>query len=159
MPDISLIPQRQKKRALPRFATFRGPRFELGTATKVGIILVVIAFLATVILFFWTRSLEDSKELLQEEFKVIVLERDVSLEKKLKNVNSLIQSFDGIFNNHRNWSELFKVLEERTVRGIVFTSFDGSYDSSNFSLDPFSQLEQTCTGEQYSRESSLGLLP
>ena len=134
MPDISLIPPQQKKRALPRFSTFNGPRFQLGTATKVGIVLLSISFFASVGVFVWNQSLKSKKEVLQEEFKNVVLTRDVSLDRKLKDVNALIQSFDGLIKDHRNWSELFSILESRTLLGVVFTSFEASYQKTSFSL-------------------------
>lgn len=132
--EISLIPKKQKERALPRFASFRGPKIKPNLWSKLGIILLVLTIVASGGLFIWKGSLAKEKASLQEEFKNTVLNRDASLESELAGLDTLINSFVSVFKNQRNWSGLFGVIEKRTVQSVTFTSFNGSSQTGTFTL-------------------------
>ncbi len=138
MAEISLIPKKQKERALPRATSFQGPKIKLNSWSKIGITLVVISILASAGFFVWARSLNIEKDFLQEQFISIKLERDVSLEKDIIETNTLLSSFEGLLINHRSWSKLFKIIEKKTVPGITYSAFDGNYETGNFSIEGIS---------------------
>lgn len=129
MPEISLIPPQQKERALPRFATFQGPKLALSPATKVILSLLAVLVLATAVLYGWSLSLKASNTRLNEELAAAAKERDAALERRLKEVGELIASFEGLKKEHRTWSRLFGVLESKAVAGLTFTAFEGSEDT------------------------------
>lgn len=134
MAQISLIPKSQKEKALPRFRSFKGPRSKANIWTKFGLGLLAVVIVATVGLFIWERSLSAEENLLQEEYTSIRQERDAALEKELSDTGILLTSFNELIDNHRRWSKLLEVIEDRAIIGISFISFDGNYELGTFSL-------------------------
>lgn len=134
MAEISLIPKSQKEKALPRFRNFRGPRFKINAWTKLGLALFLVLIIVAAGLFIWNRSLSVEEGLLQKEFTNTRKERDASLEKEISNTGILLNSFDELIKNHRNWSQLLEMIDEKVMVGISFVSFEGNYELGTFSL-------------------------
>ena len=157
MAEISLIPQRQKERSIPGFASFKGPRFKFKKFSKIVTALLILLIAITIILFTWADSLDSQKRSLQEELRDTISQRDASLEKKLNQTSVLLASFGGLLKDHRNWSELFKIVEARTIEEINYTSFDGDYEMGTFSLEGISTNYNTLARQIKSFEQAEGI--
>ena len=135
MDNISLIPKKEKdSRSLPRFVTFRGPQLELSASAKLGLALIVAALAVTAGFYFWKYRLNQQVASFNTELQRLTSQRDMSLESRLNNLNSILEVFKGILDDHRYWSQIFKTLEEKTLNTVTFKSFDGNDGDSVFLL-------------------------
>ena len=130
MPEIQLIPPQLKAKALPRFATFRGPQILLSRGLKITLSSLAVVILATAALYVWSLSLASSLDRTNEELTAVAKERDAALESRLGGVAGLTASFEGLQKEHRKWSRLFSIIESRTVGGITFTAFEANEETS-----------------------------
>lgn len=135
MDNISLIPKKEKySRSLPRFVSFRGPQLELSALAKLGLMLVAAAGLVSAGLYFWKYNLNKQAASFNTELQRLTGQRDMSLELRLNNLNSILEVFKNILDDHRYWSLVFKTLEEKTLNTVTFKSFDGDDADSVFLL-------------------------
>lgn len=126
MNNISLIPKKEKdSRSLPRFVTFQGPKLELSALAKLGLALIAVALAVTAGFYFWRYRLNKQVASFNTELQRLTSQRDMSLESRLNNLNSILEVFKGILDDHRYWSQVFKMLEEKTLNTVTFKSFDG----------------------------------
>ena len=135
MDNISLIPKKEKdSRSLPRFISFRRPQLELSAVAKLGLILIIAALAVSAGLYFWKYSLNKQAASFNTELQRLTSQRDMSLELRLNNLNSILEVFKSILDDHRYWSLVFKMLEEKTLNTVTFKSFDGDDADSVFLL-------------------------
>lgn len=111
---------------MPRFATFQGPKLELGAAAKAGLVLLAMALALAGGLRLWRYKLNQQTKILSAELQRLTGQRDMSLENRLKNLNIVLDVFKGVLDEHRHWSVFFKLLEDKTMPAVVFKSFNGN---------------------------------
>ncbi len=107
----------------------------MGPLMKVAIGLVVVVVILWAGFFMWERSLASSLGNLEDERKAVISERDAALETKVNTLHSLISAYEGLVVQHRNWSRLFQILEDRTLGAVTFISFEGDYTKNAFVLE------------------------
>lgn len=135
MNSISLIPKKEKEsRGLPRFVTFRGPSLELSATAKLGLALIALSLAATAGLYFWKYRLNSEVASFNTELQRLTSQRDMSLETRLNNLNNVLEVFKNVLDDHRYWSQVFKVLGEKTLNTVTFKSFDGDDADASFLL-------------------------
>lgn len=141
--EIALIPKKEKEKGLPRFVTFQGPKLELTLVSKMGILLIVVGLVAGAGLYAWRAQLKKQLSGISEELKTTIGQRDLSLEGRLKNLNAVLDVFKGVLDTHRYWSEVFKMLEARTLNAVKFVSFDGDDAAAVMTLNGSASSYQT----------------
>ena len=136
MENISLIPKREKEkeRSLPRFASFQRPPIEFTVLAKIGLGLIAGALVLGGGVYFWKYSLIRQVESFNEELQNLTSQRDMSLESRLKDLNGVLEVFKDILDEHRYWSLVFKILEDKTLNSVTFKSFDGDETNNEFFL-------------------------
>jgi Tfp pilus assembly protein PilN len=137
MENISLIPKPQgtRRSGLPSFVSFRGPSFELTQLAKVGLGVIVFLVLVWVGVFLWDRGMQNELDANNEELQQLVSRRDLSLEERLKNLNTVLTVFKGVLDRHVYWTQFFKILEERTLNTITFKSLSGDTGSGKIAMN------------------------
>ncbi|MBI2454378.1 MAG: PilN domain-containing protein [Parcubacteria group bacterium] len=137
MENISLIPKKEinKEKRLPRFVTFEAPRLEFSALGKVGLGLIGVIFLFTGSLYFWKYKLAQEVKTFNDELQRLTAERDMSLENRLNDLNSVLGIFKNVLDEHRYWSFIFDVLESKTLNTVTFKSFKGSEKNNEITLD------------------------
>lgn len=135
MDNISLIPKERKARELPSFVSFKAPHIELTSIAKVGLALILISFLATGGLYTWKYFLNKKVVSLNSELQTITGQRDASLESRLQNLNTVLEIFKNVLDNHKYWTKFLGLLEEKTLNTVTFRSFDGDDTASTVLLD------------------------
>jgi hypothetical protein len=125
MDNISLIPKDRKDQGLPRFVSFKAPQIEFSSLGKIGLILILVISLATGGLYAWKFFLNKKVTNLNTSLQQITGQRDAALESRLENLNTVLEVFKTVLDDHRYWSLFFKVLEEKTLNTITFKAFEG----------------------------------
>lgn len=135
MDNISLIPKERKSKGLPGFVSFRAPQIELTSIAKMGLALILVSFLATGGLYAWKYFLNKKIVSLNSELQTVTGQRDASLENRLQNLNSVLEIFKNVLDNHEYWTKFFGLLEEKTLNTVTFRSFDGDDAASTVVMD------------------------
>ncbi len=129
--NISLIPKEESgSNSLPKFASFRRPDIELSSLSKLGLGLIAILLLITAGFYFWKYQLNNQAKAFNTELQSLTSQRDVSLENRLKNLNSVLEIFKGVLDEHRYWTLFFDVLETKTLNSVTFKTLETS-DTDN----------------------------
>src|SRR3989344_6686449 len=123
MRDISLISKKQKERGLPRLTAFKESGKKMPLLMRLSLVLLVVVIVGGVGLFVWARSLNNSATNLEEERKSVIAERDAALETRVKTLSTLIETYQSLVVQHRNWSLLFGIIEDKTIPSVTFISF------------------------------------
>ncbi|MEK9174610.1 MAG: hypothetical protein AAB725_01415 [Patescibacteria group bacterium] len=127
MDNVSLIPKKETSAyGLPKFGTFQKPEFELSALAKIGLVLVGLILVFSGGLHFWKYRLTKEIASFNGELQKLTSQRDMSLEARLNNLNSVLEVFKNVLDDHRYWSQVFKMLEEKTLNTVTFKSFDVS---------------------------------
>lgn len=131
MENISLIPKEESNSGgLPKFSSFKKPEIELSALSKIGLALIGLVLLIIGGLYFWKYKLNNEAEAFNAELQNLTSQRNLSLENRLKNLNSVLEIFKGVLDEHRYWTQFFEVLEAKTLSSVTFKSLEGS-DSDN----------------------------
>ncbi|MEK7564632.1 MAG: hypothetical protein AAB501_00125 [Patescibacteria group bacterium] len=132
MENISLIPKEEinKGGGLARFSSFKKPEIELSALSKLGLALLGLVILITGGFYFWKYRLNNQAKAFNTELQNLTGQRDISLENRLKNLNSVLEIFKGVLDEHRYWTQFFEVLEVKTLNSVTFTSLEAG-DSDN----------------------------
>ncbi len=90
MDNISLIPKDEVGNSgLPKFVSFKKPDIEISALAKVGLILILVLLLVSAGFYFWKYQLNKQAESFNAELQNLTSQRDLSLENRLKNLNSV----------------------------------------------------------------------
>ena len=154
MRDISLISKKQKERGLPRLAAFKDSGKKMSLFMRVALALLVVVVIVGIGLFVWARVLNSNAEALEEERKATIAERDATLETRVKTLSTLISAYQSLVVQHRNWSQLFGLIEDKTVPSVTFTSFEGDYAKNVFVLEGRAPNYRTLAEQIKALESS-----
>ena len=130
MDNISLIPKDKKEHGLPKFVSFSAPQLEFSALAKIGLVAVLVFVIATGGLYAWKYNLNNKVKNLNSELQRITGQRDAFLESRLQNLNTVLEVFKNVLDDHNYWSLLFKMLEEKTLNTVTFKSFDGNDSAS-----------------------------
>lgn len=130
MDNISLIPKDKKDRGLPKFVSFSAPQMEFSALAKIGLAAVLVFVIAAAGLYVWKYNLNNKVKNLNSELQRITGQRDALLESRLQNLNTVLEVFKNVLDDHNYWSLLFKMLEEKTLNTVAFKSFDGDDSAS-----------------------------
>jgi hypothetical protein len=150
MPDFNLIPQEYQSEEKkigwsflnsPFFRKIFMSRIFMTLEKKAGFILflsiIFLFFSITSAIGFWTYKnfvlIEQNKKL-DEQIKQFQDQRDLVLEKELKNIDCAIIQLKNILENHVYPSEVFKLLEQTTISQVQFLSFSGNLKDNKISL-------------------------
>ena len=134
MDNISLIPKPDKTKSLPRFVTFKKPQVELNLVSKVGLGLLVVGLVSWLGIYIWAKRIETQVVSLTGDLQQLVSQRDLSLEARLKNLNTVLGIFKGVLDEHLYWSQIFKIIELKTLNAVTFKSFSGGADDTSLVL-------------------------
>lgn len=136
MDNISLIPKSSGdgKKGLPSFISFQGPRFEFTQLSKLGLGIVAILLLVSAGLFIWQKKLDNQLNSYDSELQGLISQRDLSLEERLKGLNMVLNVFKGVLDKHIYWTQIFKILEEKTLNTITFKNFGGDVSDNSINL-------------------------
>lgn len=137
MDNISLIPRSNNdgRRGLNSFVSFQGPKFELTALAKIGLSVLLFLILAWVGLFIWERRLNTELNSYDVELQSLVSQRNMSLEEKLQSLNTILNVFKNVLDEHVYWTQIFKILETRTLNTVTFKSFTGNTSDDSLELD------------------------
>lgn len=131
MDNISLIPKNESGgESLPKFVSFQKSPLEFSALAKLGFGLIFLILILTGGLYFWKYRLNKQAEAFNTELQRLTGQRDMSLEARLNSLNSILEIFKGVLDDHRYFSEFFKVLEEKTLNTVTFKSLDAD-DAEN----------------------------
>ena len=130
--NISLIPKEESGAGSgpSKFSSFKRPNIELSAVSKLGLGFIGLLILVTGGLYFWKYTLNNQAKAFNTELQNLTSQRDVSLENRLKNLNSVLEIFKGVLDEHRYWTQFFKVLEDKTLNTVTFKSLEAS-DADN----------------------------
>lgn len=134
MQDISLISKSQKEQGIPRIGAFKKSDGGIPPLTKIAIVLIIVTAAAYGGLFAWEKGVQAKISNLEDERKAVLAERDAALETRVKNLSSLIEAFENLVSQHRNWSRLFSLIQNETLPETRLTSFEGVYGTNTFSV-------------------------
>lgn len=134
MDNISLIPKNGNDKSLPRFVSFQAPKIEFSSLAKIGLALIVLVVAIIGGLYFWKYSLAKQVESFNGELQKLTSQRNMTLESRLNNLNSILEVFKNVLDQHRYWSLVFKMLEEKTLNTVTFKHFDGDETNGFISL-------------------------
>ncbi|MDP3800146.1 MAG: hypothetical protein Q8Q90_01855 [bacterium] len=133
--NISLIPKEESgSNSLPKFSSFKSPDIELSSLSKLGLGLVAILLLITAGFYFWKYQLNNQAKAFNTELQSLTSQRDVSLENRLKNLNSVLEIFKGVLDEHRYWTLFFDVLEAKTLNSVTFKTLETSDTDSTINM-------------------------
>ena len=137
MDNISLIPRPKSdgQKGLPSFTSFRGPKLEFSTLTRWSGAVLVLLILAGGALFVWEKKLAGRLVEYDNELQQLISQRDISLEERIQRLNAVLGTFKNVLDEHLYWTQLFKILEARTLNNVVFKSFNGSNADNSMLLD------------------------
>ncbi len=135
MDNISLIPRSNsgERRGLNSFVSFQGPKFELTALAKIGLAVLAALILVWAGLFIWEQRLNNKLNSYDAELQSLISQRNLSLEEKLQSLNTILNVFKNVLDQHVYWTQIFKILETRTLNTVTFKTFVG--DASNNSLE------------------------
>lgn len=134
MADISLIPKTQKQRGLPHFASFKEPSEKLPTPVRILALVWGVTILFSVGLFVWQWSLRGTHEALSRELLSVQQARDIERENRVQRLSEELSSFETLLSEHRNWTRLFELVEERTVRSVAFNELEADFAARTLAL-------------------------
>ena len=154
MQDISLISKKQKDRGLPRLANFKDTGKKIPQLMKVALLLLFLVILIGVGFFVWERALESKAKGLEEERTAVVAERDAALEVRVKTLSSIISAYQDLVIQHRNWSRLFGLIEDKTLPAVTFILFEGEYAKNVFTIEGRAPNYKTLAEQVKALESS-----
>lgn len=127
MDNISLIPKEEVGREnLPRFSSFKKPDIELSAIAKLGLGFIGLLLLIAGGLYFWKYQLNNQAKAFNAELQNLTSQRDISLENRLKNLNSVLEIFKGVLDEHKYWTQFFEVLELKTLNTVTFKALEAS---------------------------------
>lgn len=125
MENISLIPREEGKSGfLNKLSFLKKPEFQLSPLSKLGLILIGVILLITGGLYFWKYQLNNQAKAFNTELQKLTGQRDLSLENRLKDLNSVLEIFKGVLDDHRYWTQFFELLEAKTLNSVTFLSLD-----------------------------------
>lgn len=125
--NISLIPKEEVGREnLSRSSSFKKPEIELSALSKLGLGFVGLLLLVAGGLYFWKYQLNNQAKAFNAELQNLTSQRDISLENRLKNLNSVLEIFKGVLDEHKYWTQFFEVLELKTLNTVTFKSLEAS---------------------------------
>ncbi|MDP3764294.1 MAG: hypothetical protein Q8Q95_01595 [bacterium] len=131
MENISLIPKEESGGdGLPKFSSFKKPDIELSALSKLGLGFIALLLVVAGGLYFWKYQLSNQAKAFNTELQNLTSQRDVSLENRLKNLNSVLEIFKGVLDEHKYWTLFFEVLEAKTLNSITFKTLEAS-DADN----------------------------
>ena len=121
-------------KSLPRFVTFQKPRLELNLISKIGLGLLALGLLSWLGIYIWAKRIEAQVVSLTGDLQQLVSQRDISLETRLKNLNTVLDIFKGVLDEHLYWSQIFEIIESKTLNAVTFKSFSGGADDASLVL-------------------------
>ena len=134
MEDIGLISRKQKERGLPHLELMRDDSHKIPAMLKISAVLFIIVLFAMGGIFIWERALAGEVQSLENEKVAVIGLRDAAVEEKVRSVEHLLASFEELSESHVRWTKLLALIQERAVRGVVFSSFAGEADAATLML-------------------------
>lgn len=104
-----------------------------------AIALALLVILIGAGLFFWNRSLENQVQALEDERMSVIAQRDAQLETRVNTLSAALTAYQDLLRQHRNWSRIFNIIENRTVPEVTFSSFEGEYGAGALELEGTAQ--------------------
>ena len=117
LPDISLLPKEYT--AQTSFAEKRAGF--LSIALYIFLFLILAGWGG---LYFYGIRLQDDAEILNERMKMVPIQGRESEVAKINEMNKKIASLKGILDNHIFASNIFKKIEDSTLKRVYFDRFD-----------------------------------
>ena len=133
MTDISLIPKDYKKEKANFSLKF--------IFSKIGILAVALVILSLLTyggLSFYSKSLNNKLNTIQDQLKNLNDQRDSKFEKEVGAIDEALKNLKIILANHLYWSNLFSGFEDIIVPKVSFSGFNGNLEqdgSVNLVLD------------------------